>query len=115
MDDLLIEILEKVGYEVIKQGTIEADEECPRSFFTYWNWDSPRNEHYDNKYHSVTYYYQIQFFSDDIKIVDVAMNKAVELLENNGFNIDEEPTDTYSDIPNYTGKYLEANIEKRRS
>lgn len=38
MDDLLIETLEKVGYEVIKQGTIEADEECPRAFFTYWNW-----------------------------------------------------------------------------
>ena len=102
MDELLIETLKKVGYEVIKQGTIEVDEECPRAFFTYWNWDSPRYEYYDNKHHSVTYYYQIQFFSDDIKIVDVAMNKAVELLENNGFNIDEEPTDTYSDIPNYT-------------
>lgn len=115
MDELLIEILEKVGYEVIKQGTIEANEECPRAFFTYWNWESPRDEYYDNRHHSIIYYYQIQFFSDDIKIVDVAMNKAVELLENNGFNIDEEPTDTYSDIPNHTGKYLEANIEKRRN
>lgn len=115
MDEKLISILEQLGFDVIKQGTLDANEDIPQAYFTFWNWQSTRDNHYDNKHRVVIYYYQIQFFSDDVAIVDETVARAVELLESNGFNLEDEPTDGYSDIPNYTGKSFEINIEVRRN
>lgn len=114
MDDLLIETLETLGYDVIKQGSLDADNEYPEAFFTYFNWDSPRDKYYDNKHKSVTYYYQIQFYSSDVKTIDKTLEEVILLLEQNNFNLDSDPTDGYSDIPNYICKSFEINIEKRR-
>lgn len=114
MDDLLISLLETLADDVIKQGTLDVEEYPPNTFFTYFNWQNPRDKYYDNKHRSVVYYYQIQFYSKDIKVVDDILVRTIELLESNGFNIEEEPIDSYSDLQNYTCKSFEVNIEKRR-
>lgn len=115
MDELLINLLETLGYDVIKQGTLDSEDTPPNAFFTFWNWQAPRDSYYDNKYHEAIYYYQIQFYSNDILIIDSVVEQAVELLEENGFELEEEPTDDYSDIPTYTGKTFEVHISKRRN
>lgn len=115
MDEFLINLLETLGYDVIKQGTLDSEDTPPNAFFTFWNWQAPRDSYYDNKYHKAIYYYQLQFYSNDIFIVDNVVEKAVELLEKNGFELEEEPTDSYSDIPTYTGKTFEVFISKRRN
>lgn len=115
MEDLLISLLETLGYNVIKQGTLDVSEETPNAFFTYWNTSSPRTSHYDNKFHEVIYYYQIQFYSNDISIIDSTVEQAIELLENNGFELEDDPTDGYSDEPSYTSKTFDVNIKKRRT
>lgn len=115
MEDLLIELLESLGFDVIKQGTLEQETETPNAFFTYWNWDSPRTVHYDNSHYQVDYYYQLQFYSNDVKIVDETLNKAIELLENNGFELESEPIDGYSDLPTYISKSLDVHIKKEVS
>ena len=114
MDDLLISLLETLEYDVIKQGTLDTEEYTPSAFFTYWNWQSPRDAYYDNKNHEAIYYYQIQFYSDDISIVESVLDEAIDLLEANGFELEEEPTDGYSDIQNYTSKTFDVHISKQR-
>ena len=114
MDEKLISILETLGYDVILQGSLDSEEEYPSSFFTYWNWENPREQYYDNKHKSVASSFQIQFYTTDMKILDSVVNQAVQLLEENDFMLDEEPINNYSDIPNYKSKTFDVIIEQRR-
>lgn len=113
MTNYLIELLETLGFDVIQQGTLDQEEECPTSYFTIYNWDNPRTTYYNNKHRAVEYNYQIQFYSQDFKMVDEIVDKAVQLLEENGFLIDEEPTDDYSDRKDYIAKSFDVTYEKR--
>ena len=48
MEDKLIELLESLGYPVYRQGSFTEGQEYPRSFFTFWNPESPDHSHYDD-------------------------------------------------------------------
>ena len=48
MEDILISILESVGYESYRQGSFTDGDEYPEHFFTFWNNSSEEAGYYDN-------------------------------------------------------------------
>ena len=116
MKDLLIQLLQTFGYPVKLQGSIEADEAYPDSFFTFWNNDSYDNNHYNNNAISYTWNFAINFYSVDPDLVNSMLLQAKALLKQNGFIISGQVYDVASDEPTHTGRGINALIiEKRRA
>lgn len=108
MESKLVEILEKLQFDVILQGTLDSTADYPDSFFSYWNLETPRESFYDNRHSRITWVYQIVAYSNDRATLLDMTTKAIETLEENGFIIDGESTDIASDLKSHTGKIIEA-------
>lgn len=118
MENKLVSILEGLeleqGFDVILQGTLDPNDGFPDNFFSYWNWETPRESYYDNKHTSVRWGYQINVYSTDRKFLNEMTKKAIEELEKNNFDIDSDGEDIASNIKSHTGKMFEVYfIEKK--
>lgn len=103
MKKQLIEILESMGYPVYLQGSLNAEEEYPESFFTFWNFETPEKGHYDNKASVCVWGFFVYFYSIDPDLVESEPLKAKELLSEKGFIFEGKPHDCASDEPTHTG------------
>lgn len=119
MKDKLIAILELLGYPVRLQGSFGEKEAYPDSFFTFWNDSTEDGNHYDNKAATVTWSFDVNFYSVDPELVNEALLDAKALLEQEGFVIDGKGYDLPSDEPTHTGRgmtalYLERTVNEVR-
>lgn len=111
--ELLINTLKTFNYDVVKQGSLPAPSEkpYPNSFFTYWNFETPRSSSYDNKYRRARYGYWIYFYScnpDDIDwFLETTIKEAGDRLEEQGFIITGDGEDASSGIETHQGKMIE--------
>ena len=117
MKDLLVELLETFKYPVFLQGTLHEDEKYPDSFFTFFNNDTSDEKHYDNKPLSFLWDFDVNFYSNDVDLVNTILLEAIELLKQNGFIISGRGYDVMSDEPTHTGRgvnalFLERNEEE---
>ena len=108
LEDRLVLLLEELElpqpFEVMLQGTLETKEYIPEHYFTYWSWDNARKGYYDNKHSKNDIGYTISAYSSDREFLRVMIKKALEVLENNDFIVDNDVTDAYSDVATHTGK-----------
>ena len=113
MKDLLIQTLETMGYPIILQGSLGADEPYPESFFTFWNNDVPGNEFYDNEEHSYIWDFDLNFYSIDPTLVNTKLLEAKTKLKQAGFVVSGKGYDVASDEPTHTGRGIHVlKIEK---
>ncbi|MCI8518669.1 MAG: hypothetical protein HFJ51_00600 [Clostridia bacterium] len=110
MEELLVQLIETLGYPIIKQGTIGIDEEYPESFFTFWNNETLGNTFYDNKENSVIWYFDLNFYSSNPELVYKELMRAKELLNQHGFIIYGKGHDVKSDEITYTGRGIDVKI-----
>jgi len=105
MEDELITILE-AEYEcpVIRQGSMNDDEDYPARFFTFWNRNSSYDAFYDNDNHAEIYTYDLNFYSSDFAEVNDVLKAAVKLLKNNGWVSSGPGHDVASDEPTHIGR-----------
>lgn len=118
MENKLVDILSNLELEqdidVILQGSLDSVNDYPDNFFTYWNWETPREGYYDNKHSKVHWGYQISAYSTDRKFLLEMMEQAIKKLEDNNFIIDSEGEDIACESKNHTGKMIEILfIEKK--
>ena len=113
MKDLLIQTLQTMGYPIILQGSLGADEPYPESFFTFWNNDVPGNEFYDNEEHSYIWDFDLNFYSTDPTLVNTKLLEAKTKLKQAGFVVSGKGYDVASDEPTHTGRGIHVlKIEK---
>lgn len=103
MEDLLIDTLTYFNFPVIRQGSMNENENYPNDFFTFWNNDTGK-KYYDNVLSTTTWYFDVNFYSADPGNVSKYLNEAAEQLEHAGFIISESGYDVASDEPTHTGK-----------
>lgn len=106
MKNKLIALLETFNFPVFLQGSLNEDDEYPPSFFTFWNFETPEDHHYDNKPVRAVWGFWVYFYSDDPAIVDTKLAEAGALLRENGWIIDGKGEDVASDEPTHTGCML---------
>lgn len=104
MKNELINILEQFNYPVFLQGSLNEDEMYPHSFFTFWNFESPDDNFYDNDNHKAIYGYWVYFYSEDVVLVDTILLDVKKLLKIMGWVVDGNGIDVASDTPSHTGR-----------
>lgn len=104
MEDLLISILETLGYPVYLQGSLLPDEPYPDSFFTFWNDDSDGTSYYSNKENAIVWSYSLNFYSNNPTLVNTKLLEAKELLKAQGWVVSGAGYSVMSDEPTHTGR-----------
>lgn len=104
MEDTLIRILEDMGYEVYRQGSMTDDIEYPAHFFTFWNNPSEETRFYDNKATAEELDFDVNFYSTDPAETYEVIRSAKKKLRDNGFIIYDSGHDVGSDQPTHTGR-----------
>ena len=111
----LFELFDEIGLPLFLQGCM-SDEDYQPSFFTFWNFGTPQDQHYDNELHSYNDYVQVGFYTNDASKIysqlDVGgtfYNKAKE----KGFVIAALPQDADADKADYYGRVCYIRIIHR--
>ena len=113
MKELLVELLESFGYPVFLQGSLHEDEAYPDSFLTYFNNDTNDGSHYDNHRIAVIWDFDVNFYSNDVLLVNSKLLEAISLLKQHGFIITGSGYDIMSDEPTHTGRGVNAQYIQR--
>lgn len=107
MEDNLIELLEKFGFPVIRQGSLAPDAEYPDTFFTFWCLSEIEQTAYDNGTFSVVYDFYINVYSTNPEKVYDLLRQARILLKNNGWTCIDRGHDVQSDVITHIGRGME--------
>ena len=106
MKNELISILNKIGFPVFLQGSLNENDEYPASFFTFWNFETPEDKHYNNEPVRAVWGFWVYLYSDDPIVVDEKLIEAAKLLKESGWEIDGKGQDVASDEPTHTGRMI---------
>lgn len=104
MVDILISILESLGYPVRRQGSVT--EEYPPAFFTFWQVDSPDHAHYDNREYGTAWTFNVFAYSTDPALTYAMIDDARDLLKERGWIVPSRGSDASSDEPTHTGRAI---------
>lgn len=104
MEDLLISILEAMGYPVYLQGSLLPDEPYPDNFFTFWNDSADGDSYYSNEENAIVWAYSLNFYSNNPTLVNTKLLEAKELLKAQGFVVSGAGYSVMSDEPTHTGR-----------
>ena len=108
MKSELVELLETLDFPVFLQGSLNADEAYPDSFFTFWNFSNPESAFYDDDANRCVWGFWIYFYSTDPKLVEEMPEKARRLLKQNGWILQGKAADVSVDKPTHTGALFTA-------
>lgn len=103
MKQKLLEILDDFGYPVFLQGSLSEPGAYPDSFFTFWNFENPEGEHYDNSANVCVWGFWVFFYSTDPELVESVPEAARQALRAQRFLSGEKPADVRVDVPTHTG------------
>lgn len=103
MKQKLIAELEKFGYTVFLQGSLNADDAYPDSFITFWTDDTTDEAHYDNETTSYAWDFSVIFYSNDPALVNSKPEEIRKALKAAGFIPQSKGRDVPSDEPSHTG------------
>lgn len=110
MKGLFIETLERLGYPVFLQGSLNSAADYPESFFTFWVFQADEESHYDNSPKACSWGFWLYFYSSEPLLVQSVPLQAKELLKAEGFVFEGKPTDADSDVQTHTGCMLTCYI-----
>ena len=85
MKNLLINELNKFGYPVFLQGSLNADEAYPETFITFFTDYTADGSHYENDVNSVEWNFSVILYSSDPKIVNEKPIEIINALKKAGF------------------------------
>ena len=114
MKELLIETLNDLTIcgismfgHVYLQGTIEAFEQYPDTFITFFTEETEDRSFYNNNVTSVDWDFSVILYSDDPFIVDEGRKEIVSALKRVGFIPQGKGRDILSGLPTHTGWVME--------
>lgn len=81
MKSELINVLNTFGFPVYRQGSMSSEEDYPSSFFTFWNFETPEDKHYNNNASRAVWGFWVYLYSNDPELVDSKLEEARKLLK----------------------------------
>lgn len=115
MEDNLIELLERFGYPVIRQGSLGPNEKYPDTFFTFWNNDETEHSAYDNHTVNADYDYDVNVYSTSPAKAYNLLAQARNILRENGWVSPSRGYDVQSDEVTHVGRGMEITYLKNEN
>ena len=106
MTNRIVNVLESTGLPVFLHGSLNPDEGYPNTFLTFWNFDAPEGQFYDNEAHSAMWGFTVRIYSNDPRTVETETEEVRKLLKKDGFIIQGRGIDSDSGRITHTGKML---------
>lgn len=106
MKDLIINIIEPLGFPIFQQGSLSEEEPYPDTFFTFWNNSSEDSSHYDNKPNNFIWDFDLNVYSINPEQVNILLLEAKKLLLEKGFIASGKGYDVASDEPTHIGRAI---------
>ena len=103
MKNKLIAVLEKYGFPVMLQGTLNPGEAYPETFITFWTDNASDGAHFDNETTSFDWAFSIILYSSNPEIVNTLPATMRTDLKAAGFIPQGKGFDIPSDKPTHTG------------
>ena len=103
MKEILIEVLEKFGFPVFLQGSLNDGDVYPDTFITFWCISTDDNAHYDDSVHSVDWSFSVILYSNKPALVNTLPKGIISALRKAGFVPQGKGQDIMSDEPTHTG------------
>ena len=110
MEELLIKTLELFKYPILRQGSLNEEEEYPETFFTFWNNETGESSHYNNKPNNYIWDFDLNVYSNDPNKVSTLLLEAKSKLIEKGFIVSGKGYDIASDEPTHTGRGINVKI-----
>lgn len=107
MWDKLEEVFKALGLPYSRQGSYAKDEKLPKSFFTFWNYDTPEGGFYDNRSHNCIWVWYVYFYTSDPSLIYTKMDSFCKIASSKGFILNGKPNDIPSDEPDYYGRFVQ--------
>lgn len=104
METFLIQLLETLGYPVMRQGSLAANKRYPDTFITFWNSAEDGESFYDNQTASVLFDFDVNVYSNNPDTAYSVLADARALLRSNGFIIASRGFDVASDEITHIGR-----------
>ena len=103
MKNKLITLLQKYGFPVFLQGTLNPAEAYPETFITFWTDSVDDGRHFDNATTSFDWAFSIILYSNNPVIVNTLPDDMRADLNAAGFIPQGKGFDIPSDSPTHTG------------
>lgn len=103
MKQKLITQLEKFGYPVFLQGSLNENETYPDTFITFWTDEVIDESHYNDDTTSYAWDFSIMFYSNSPALVNTKPEEIRQALKAAGFISQGKGMDIPSDEPTHTG------------
>lgn len=103
----LIDLMEQVNTNIFLQGSLNSEEEYLDSFITYWNFETPEDQFYDNDSNRAVWGFWVYVYSNDPKELESMEKSLIDIFKNDNKTIlSGKGQDVASDVDTHTGRML---------
>lgn len=107
MKKYLIDLIEKVNTNVFLQGSLSSADDYLDSFLTFWNFETPEGQFYDNDSNRAVWGFWVYVYSNDPGELERMEKSLIEIFkEDNKTILSGKGEDVASDVNTHTGRML---------
>ena len=107
MKNYLINLMKQVNKNVFLQGSLNSDEEYKDSFLTFWNFETPEDQFYDNDSNRAVWGFWVYIYSNDPKELESMEKSLIDIFKKENKTIlSGKGEDVASDVDTHTGRML---------
>ena len=107
MKNYLINLMKQVNKNVFLQGSFNSDEEYKDSFLTFWNFETPENQFYDNDSNRAVWGFWVYIYSNDPEELEAMEKSLIDIFKKENKTIlSGKGEDVASDVNTHTGRML---------
>ena len=107
MKKYLIDLIKQVNTNVFLQGSLNSVDDYPDSFLTFWNFETPEDQFYDNDSNRAVWGFWVYVYSNDPEELEQMEKSLIEIFKKDNKSIlSGKGTDVASDVNTHTGRML---------
>lgn len=107
MKNYLINLMEQVNTNVFLQGSLNSTDDYLDSFMTYWNFETPEDQFYDNDPNRAVWGFWVYVYSNDPKELEFMEKSLIDIFKKDNKTIlSGKGQDVASDVDTHTGRML---------
>ena len=107
MKNYLIDLIKQVNTNVFLQGSLNSSDDYLDSFLTFWNFETPEGQFYDNDSNRATWGFWVYVYSNDPEELETMEKSLIDIFKKEkNIILSGKGIDVTSDVNTHTGRML---------